>query len=85
MTKVDLIWSTKYALTHGVEKIENAEINADGYAYYAPKGSWGRFQLAPLDWYRTREEAINRAKQLRQRKLTALRNAIHKLEIKQLY
>lgn len=85
MTKVDLIWSAKSALTQGVQKIENAEVNPDGYAYYTPKGSWGRYQLAPRDWFYTREGAIERAEQLRQRRLTALRNAIHKLEIKQLY
>lgn len=75
MTECITIWVSKYALTKGILKVENAETSDDfpiiamcGYVSY-----YGN------DWHRTEAEAIARAEEMRVAKIKSLEKQITKL------
>lgn len=75
-------WVTKYALTTGIEKV-NAEWCADISESMIVYGNvYGRRLLTAhgKDWHRTPEEAIARAKEMRDAKIAAMQKQIAKLE-----
>jgi len=65
---------TKYALSKGIFELEGEK---RGIAIAAPHyDGW----YYPPDWYETREEAIARAEQMRQKKIASLEKQIEKLK-----
>ncbi len=67
-------YSTKYALTFGIEEI-NGKVILGSYFEYGDHGF-----LGPKDWHRTRESAVARAEEMRAAKIASLRKQIAKLE-----
>ena len=66
---------TKYALTKGIIEIENPEFyeNYIVISHIEPI-------INPVDWFRTKQEAIHRAEEMRVKKIASLRKQIAKLE-----
>lgn len=74
------VWITKYALTQGIIKSEAEDCgdrmirvkNENGYfEYYHGEGK---------EWHKTEESAIEKAEQMRQKKIESLKKQIQKLE-----
>ena len=72
-------WVTRYALSDGILKGEAEVKGGDGIWFYRPDGSWP-FLVSGTDWHRTEEAAIQRAEEMRVRKIASLRKQIAKLE-----
>ena len=74
-------WVTKYALTHG---ILTAESEVSGQSPDMIRFFWGEpsgmLYVHGGDWHRTEEAAIQRAEEMRTRKIASLRKQIAKLE-----
>ncbi len=73
------VWITKYALTSGIEVFdvvvhENEDMVAYGNVGYGDQYAHGK------DWHRTYEDAVERAKEMRDQKIKSLRKSIAKLE-----
>lgn len=81
------VWITKYALTYGIWTGE-AEDRKDGVIEckrpMTPEGEkellWGYFHGEGKEWHRTEEAAKARAVVMREKKVSALRKKIAKLE-----
>ena len=71
-------WMTKYALTDGIW-IGEADVR-DGGAYFCLQHGNDSFWVSGTDWHRTEEAAIQRAEEMRVRKIASLRKQIAKLE-----
>lgn len=73
------VWITKYALTKGILEKECEDCRDDTVretensfpVYYHGEGK---------EWHRTKESAIKRAEEMRQKKITRLKKQIEKLE-----
>ena len=67
---------TKWALTKGIIEVDNPEFyeNYLVISHIEPL-------INPVDWFRTKQEAINRAEEMRVNKIASLRTQIAKLEI----
>ena len=70
------VWITKYALTDGIIEREAEEIEGKCIqtverfpAFYSRK-----------DWYKTREDAVKRANEMKEREINSLKKRIKKLE-----
>lgn len=74
------VWITKYALTIGIIEI-NAEITEDGSAYDMGSSFPAYYHGEDKEWHRTKESAIARAEEMRQKKIESLKNQIEKLEV----
>lgn len=73
------VWITKYALTTGIYEIE-AEITENGSAYDMHASLPTFYCKEGKDWHRTKEDAIQRAEAMRQKKIASLKKQIEKLE-----
>ena len=73
------VWITKYALTTGVFEI-TAEITKDGSAYDMHTSLPTFFHGEGKEWHRTKEAAIAKAEEMRQKKIESLKKQIEKLE-----
>lgn len=80
------VWITKYALTTGITKAEKAELCLgtvpNGTMLMVPtteKQHLNALYHKP-DWHESREEAITRARQMRDAKILSLRKQLLKLE-----
>lgn len=74
-------WLTRYALTDGIW-IGEADAYAESpnmIAFY-PDGRAEHFYVHGNDWHRTKAAAIQRAEEMRTRKIASLRKQIAKLE-----
>lgn len=70
---------TKYALTEGILKVEEADAEvADGYLYVGESRSL-RMQVAKKDWFTGLEEAEQRVARLVEKKLRSIEKATKKL------
>ena len=73
------VWITKYALARGIKEIE-CEDCGNG----AVKEIWNPFPTfyhgEDSEWHRTKECAIQKAEEMRQKKIESLKNQIEKLE-----
>lgn len=76
------VWTTKYALTRGIQEIE-----ADTFGEDTPKMVADRSQSYPTyyhgegrEWHRDKESAIRRAEAMRDTKIQSLQKQISKLE-----
>lgn len=69
---------TKYALTAGIQEVDG-ELFADGRAI-----KWGSYFNSAhgegVEWHRTREGAVEKAHEMRTKKIASLRKSIAKLE-----
>ena len=74
-------WASKYALTLGVEELQMAtDPEYPGMASVRPRVGCGRcFHGEGLEWHRTREEAVARAKVVRDKMVKNLEKKIAKL------
>jgi hypothetical protein len=87
MTMATTIWVTRYALSSGIFSVE-ADIktsNSDGAdgpttaSFKREQDVWNIYVHKP-DWYRTREDAVKRANEMRRKKIISLKRQIEKLE-----
>lgn len=73
------VWITKYALTKGILEKE-CEDRGNG----AVKEAENRFPIyyhrEGDEWHRTKESAIKKAEEMRQKKIASLKKQIEKLE-----
>ena len=73
------VWITKYALTRGILEMECAqfgdisvkEVGNPFPTYYHGEGN---------EWHRTKESAIRKAEEMRQKKIESLKKQIKKFE-----
>lgn len=73
------VWITRYALTTGITEVEAEDCGDDmirvregsGFLFYHKEGR---------DWHRTKESAVAKAEEMRQKKITSLKKQIDKLE-----
>jgi hypothetical protein len=81
------VWITRYALTKGIYQIEG-KINERAQTYFQANErcqtnlqevefytSYGK-----VDWHKTKEEAVVRAEEMRQKKIASLKKQIEKFE-----
>lgn len=73
------VWITKYALTKGIFEMEVESQSEDGKGVYGKVWSDG-YHGEGKEWHRTKESAIRRAEEMRQKKIARLKNQIEKLE-----
>jgi hypothetical protein len=73
---------TKYALTKGVQEVNDAELCSETTSMIHVKslGMWGYFHKEGRDWHRTREAACVHAEQMRRNKIASLKKSLTKLE-----
>jgi len=78
------VWITKYALTEGIIEAEASLCEGHGIA---PRTMIELVSSDPYythyhkpDWYETRRAAVERAEQMRQKKIASLRKQLAKLE-----
>ena len=73
------VWITKYALTDGI-----IEAEGEPYGLEWVSASWDNGCLCNNfeqgEWFDTRERAIQKAEEMRQKKIESLKNQIKKLE-----
>lgn len=66
---------TKWALKKGIIEVENPEF----YEKYICFGVYNEL-VNPVDWFRTKQEAIRRAEDMRVKKISSLKKQLAKLE-----
>ena len=71
-------WSTKYAMTVGIQEVEG-ESDAPGMFTYKSEYGYTMY-LQGKDWHTTKEAAVARANEMRAKKIDSLRKQIKKLE-----
>lgn len=73
------VWITKYALTDGI-----IEAEGEPYGLEWVSASWDNGCLCNNfeqgEWFDTRERAIQKAEEMRQKKIASLKKQIEKLE-----
>lgn len=74
------VWITKYALTQGIFEKEAKECDRPGMISIDEGYGCVYFHDEGKDWCRTRESAIKRAEEMRQKKIASLKKQIKKLE-----
>lgn len=82
MNQIIHVWTTKYALTKGIEDFD-AEICADISQNMISRidSKWGEYYHGEgREWHRTKEAAITRANEMKQSKIISLKRQIEKLE-----
>lgn len=73
------VWITKYALTKGIFEMDVESQSEDGKVVYGK--AWNQcFHGQGVDWCKTKAAAIARAEEMRNKKITSLKNQIEKLE-----
>lgn len=77
MSEMKVMWSCKYALSEGVEEIEVCVKPESGYAYTRPY--WRGYKIGQ-DIFATKQEALQAAQALRDKKINSLKKQISKLE-----
>jgi len=75
------VYITKYALTQGIYETEAEECGAEFKGMIRTGKEYSSYYHGEgKDWHRTREGAIKRAEEMRERKIQSLRKQIQKLE-----
>lgn len=79
------VWITKYALTRGIIGVESKEAYIGGYCVVKENqiNKNGRDVCVHLvygDWDENKESAINKAEEMRKKKIAGLKKQIKKLE-----
>ena len=73
------VWITKYALTKGIIEAEGEVVRDHPNIFYANEIVNGLFGEGK-EWHRTKESAIQKAEEMRQKKIASLKKQIKKLE-----
>ena len=68
------IWVSKYWLTKGIYSVSCYDIDDNGAAYSQS------FYLAKKEWHETKQQAIEQAKILRERKIISLKEQLASIE-----
>jgi hypothetical protein len=82
------VFSTKYALSKGIEEIEALEITDSGMVVYKPNVDEEHYCFRQYiheegrDWHRTREDAESKYREMLHKKLSSLRKSVVKFEKK---
>ena len=81
------VWITKHALTQGIEEIDSNQVKEfemtdAGYLYFRRNGKYSYTTeiYSQKEWHRTKESAIQKAEEMRQKKIDSLKKQIEKLE-----
>ena len=73
------VWITKYALTSGIFDVEAEQcVNIDAVSYMLP--DCYRQYAYSGNWHKTFEAAVQRAEEMRAKKIASLKKQIEKLE-----
>lgn len=73
------VWIAKYALTKGIFEIQVEQLGVDGQCVHGK--AWNdSYYGEGREWHRTKESAIVKAKEMRQKKIESLKKQIEKLE-----
>ena len=73
------VWITKYALTDGIIKVE-AEQDKLTYGFVVTEGAFKNEWFNRTDCFTSRNSAIKKAEEMRQKKIASLKKQIEKLE-----
>lgn len=73
------VWITKYALTRGIIETEG-EVSVDFPDLLSAKGNVNYLHGEGKEWHRTKESAIKKSEEMRQKKIASLKKQIEKLE-----
>lgn len=79
MKEIKKVWVTKYALTRGIIETEG-QIDEDFPGILDAKGITNYLHGEGNEWHRTKESAIAKAEEMRQKKIESLKSQIEKLE-----
>ncbi len=71
------VYLTKYALTRGIQT-EIGDPNEDGIIK-VPGGRWPKY-YGPQDWSSSKDEALKRATELKNKRIASLKKQISRLE-----
>lgn len=71
---------TKYALTTGILEVEGVVCHSTSSAMFQWKTDGFSNTAHGKDWHRTREQALARAEEMRQKKIASLKKKIEQLE-----
>lgn len=75
------VWITKYALTQGIFEIEAEECGMGFPGMIQTKEEHpSHCHEEGKDWHRSKESAIKRAEEMRQKKISSLKKKLEKLE-----
>ena len=75
------VWITKYALTQGIFEIEAEECGMGFPGMIQTKEEYpSYYHKEGKDWHRSKESAIKRAEEMRQKKISSLKKKLEKLE-----
>lgn len=73
------VWITKHALTRGIFEMEVESQSEDGTVVYGK--SWNDcYYREGREWHKIKESAIQKAEEMRQKKIASLKKQIEKLE-----
>lgn len=72
------VWITKYALTSGLIEVKAKEVCPE--AVEVKNGKWRGSWFWGNDWHTTKEAAIAKAEEMREKKIKSLRKQLEKLE-----
>lgn len=73
------IWVSKYALSKGVYEAQARDCGG-GMVKVTTTGMYYFLHSEGTQWHRTREDAVARAEQMRQKRIVSLRKQIAKLQ-----
>ena len=73
------VWITKYALTGGIIEAEGEPYGFEWVSASWDNGFW-RSVFGQGEWFDTKERAIAKAEEMRQKKIASLKKQIEKLE-----
>lgn len=76
---METFFVTKYALTQGILEIKAIELK-DGMIKHIDRGHTVYYLGEGREWHRTKDEAVKKANELREKKLASLKKQIAKLE-----
>ena len=74
------VWITKYALTDGIIEIDAEVCISTGATGNMINCDRGYFHGEGKEWHKTKESAIEKAEEMRQKKIESLKKQIKKLE-----
>lgn len=74
------VWITKYALTDGIIEEEAEPCGKDMIAVRNERALSSYFHGEGKNWHKTKESAIAKAEEMREKKIASLKKQIDKLE-----
>jgi hypothetical protein len=77
---VTKVYVTKWVLTRGILEFSTSDVRIDDDDCLLGRSGGGSFCLTSIDWYLSKESAIARANEMRDRKIVSLEKQIAKLK-----